>query len=591
MRGSRELATALERIDGRGYKSYRDIEGAWRLDELDLFVDRVQSDPFASPSKLRARIDLESTALPRDALANPTRRRAAASWLARAVRSAIDAERPPRLGTGNGGRVTIDAGGPEVLERTAVLLGADFVEARIEVGLPAQGRRALGRAASRLLVEILPRIVRSAWLERSESDDRAFVHFIDCIENQEHVRARLAERGLVAFVGDGAILPRESGASERPMPPERTRAFASPDAFRVEIEVPHADAGAPGRVWRGMGLPRGVVLLVGGGYHGKSTLLRALERAIVPHVPGDGRECVVADAALTKVRAEEGRSVTGVDVQGFIDRLPLPPGESTPRDTRHFSTPDASGSTSQAANIVEAIEAGATGLLIDEDSAANNFMVRDARMQALVHPEDEPITPFLDRVREIHDAFGISTVLVMGGAGDYFDVADAVIEMREYLPYDVTARARAIAAEHPRALRSTDALAPLRRPLARIPERSSFDARRGRRDPKLSSRDCETIVYGRTEIDLRAVEQLFDPSQTRAVAAAIWHAASRWMQDDRPLAEVLDAIERFLDEAGLDALEPGHRADRHPGAYARPRRLEIAAAINRMRTLRVRSPR
>jgi len=598
LRGSAsDLAACLERLDGRGYKAYRDIEGGWRFAELELFVDRVQADPFAAPSKLRVRVPLDVARLPDHALAGRTRRIASAAWLARRFRDAIRRESPRRAGSGKGGLVTIDAGGSEVLERTAMIVGDDFVEARIEVGLPAAGRRALGREARLLLVETLPRIATRALVERNDDDDTSLRHFVDCVENQEHVRARLRALDLVAFVGDGALLARESGASERPMPREHALPFESPEAFRVEIEVPHADAGMPGRVWRGMGVPRGVVLLVGGGYHGKSTLLRAIERSVVAHVPGDGRESCVSDPDLVKIRAEDGRAVTAVDIHAFIDRLPIRPGETAPRDTRRFSTADASGSTSQAANIAEALEAGASGLLLDEDTSATNFMVRDARMQALIHPRDEPITPFLERVRALFERFGVSTVLVMGGSGDYFAVADAVIEMKAYRPLDVTRRAREIAglpvAAAAAALAPRVERPPLDRPRPRVPEASGFDARRGRKEVKLSSRDCEEIVYGTTAIDLRAVEQLFDPSQTRAIAAALHLAATRLVErpaDDPPtVSALLDAIDRFLDEEGLDALDPFHRPGRHPGAFARPRRFELAAALNRLRTLRIRA--
>ena len=590
MGGSGQLGTTLERIDGRGYKAYREIEGAWSFAEFTLFVDRVQSDPFATPSKLRLRVDLAVAVLPESIHENRVREMAAASWLARALRRSIPTVAPPRTGTGTGtgkgGLITIDAGGQEVLERTAVRFGSGWVEARIEVGLPAAGRRALGHEAARLLIETLPEILTRAWIDRSDDDDRDLLHFTDCIENQETIRRTLGQRGLVAFVGEGAILPRLSGASQQSMQKDLALPFESPDAFAVEFEVPHADAGAAGRVWRGMGIPRGVTLLVGGGYHGKSTLLRAIERAVVPHIPGDGRETVVSDPGLVKVRAEDGRAISSVDIQGFIDRLPLRPGELEPRDTRRFSTPDASGSTSQSANIVEAIEAGASGLLLDEDTSATNFMVRDARMQALIHPSDEPITPFLDRVRPIFEAFGVSTVLVMGGSGDYFDVADAVIELKSYRPRDATERAKRIAAEQPNP-RSAGALGAMRRPIDRVPLAAGFDARRGRKDVKLSSRNCDEIVYGTTEIDLRGVEQLFDASQTRAIAGALHLAATRLIDGKRCLREILDELDRFFEEKGLDALDPFGRAGQHPGALARPRRFEIAAALNRMRTLQI----
>ncbi|HIF93741.1 MAG TPA: ATPase [Myxococcales bacterium] len=588
-KGSADLNVLLDRINGRSYKAYRDLEGVWHFSEFTLFVDHTQSDPFASPSKLRVRLDSETTNLPEDALANPTRRMACASWLARAFRKTIHDIRPPRTGTGKGGLISIDAGGAEVLERTAVVFGDGFVEARIELGLPAAGRRILGGEAANLLIDVLPRIVARAWTRRSESDGRDLLHFINCIENQEIVRSSLRERNLIAFVGDGAILPRESGATERPMDRERAYPFQSPEPFRVDIEVPHADAGAPGRIWHGMGIPRGIVLLVGGGYHGKSTLLRAIERGIAPHIPGDGRETVVSDPSLVKVRAEDGRSIRDVDIRGFIDHLPKPQGESDPPSTREFSSADASGSTSQAANIVESIEAGATGLLLDEDTSATNFMVRDAKMQALIHPRDEPITPYLDRIRELYDVFGISTLLVMGSSGDYFAVADAVIEMKAYQAYDVSAKAKEIAGrgESNADVDSRTALTALTAARKRIPDRTSFDARRGRRHPKISSRGCDEMVYGTTEIDLRGIEQLFDASQTRAIGWAILYAATKIMNDRMTISAMLNELDRFFDQEGLDVLGPDHRSGHHPGALARPRRIEIAAVINRMRTLRL----
>jgi predicted ABC-class ATPase len=468
-----------------------------------------------------------------------------------------------------------------------VVFGDGFIEARIELGLPAAGRRILGGEASRLLIDLLPRIVARAWIERSEAMDHDFSHFIDCIDNQESIRKSLVDHDLIAFVGDGALLPRESGASERPMPGEVALPFQSPESLRVEIEVPHADAGAPGRVWTGMGIRRGIVLLVGGGYHGKSTLLRAIQHGIAPHIPGDGRETVVSDPGLVKIRAEDGRSIQSVDIRGFIDHLPAPPGESQLRTTQAFSSPDASGSTSQAANIVEAIESGATGLLLDEDTSATNFMVRDAKMQALIHPTDEPITPYLDRIRELYDVFGVSTLLVMGSSGDYFKVADVVLEMKAYRALDVTAKAKEISDRAEDSQRFANPRSALTRPLDRVPDQRSFDARRGRRDRKVSSRGCDEIVYGTTEIDLRGVEQLFDPSQVRAIGWAILHAATHVMGDSITVPELLDELDGLFDREGLDALDPFHRPGQHPGALARPRRMEIAAVLNRMRTLRL----
>ncbi|MCG8592060.1 MAG: ABC-ATPase domain-containing protein [Proteobacteria bacterium] len=580
MADAQALAGILRRIDGRGYKAYRELGGAFELDGLKLFVDHVQGDPFAAPSKMRIRVPMERAGLDETLRRTRVQRVALADFLARQCRAAIG--RLPRLGGPRGsGRshvLRIDAGGQEVLERSAVVVTDAFVEARLHVGLPADGRRVLGRRAEVILLEQLPQIAREALCAESHSPEE--VHgFVECIENQEAIRARLPELGLVAFVANGSVLPRESGASDRPLASGAV-AFESPESLEVTLPLEHPVAGS--REIRGMGIPEGVTLIVGGGYHGKSTLLRALERGVYPHVPGDGREWVVSRPDLVKVRAEDGRRVERVDISGFIDRLP------GGRETRSFRSDDASGSTSQAANIAEAIEAGARGILLDEDTSATNFMVRDARMQALVHREHEPITPFVDRIRELYEAFGVSTVLVMGGCGDYFDVADRVLALREFVPRDATEEAGQVATSHP-STRSREAPSPLARSAARVPESQSFDASRGRRDVKVQARGTHELVYGSQEIDLRGLEQLIDPSQTRAIGFALVRAARDWMRDGAPLHRVLDAVEHELDERGVDGLEPFGRGG-HPGDLARPRRFEVAGAINRLRSLRMAPP-
>jgi predicted ABC-class ATPase len=507
----------------------------------------------------------------------------------------------------------IDAGAQEVLERTALIVTSDWVEARLQVGLPAAGRSVLGRQAEAMLCEDLPRIVDQAlcWEQSPESVQQEGRDFVDCVENQEHIRQVLEERELVAFVADDAVLPRQSGATDRPLVRQAV-AFRSPDSRRITIDVPHPVSGSTKMT--GMGIPRGVTLIVGGGYHGKSTLLKALERGIYPHIPGDGREYVVTSPDTVKIRAEDGRRVECVDISPFISNLPYD------RSTTAFSTEDASGSTSQAANIMEALESGARVLLLDEDTSATNFMVRDSRMQSLVHKEHEPITPFLDRIRELYDELGVSTVLVMGGCGDYFEVADTVLMMRNYLPREVTEQAKTIAREHPSG-RSVEATETTSWTLPRIPRPGSFDPSRGKRDVKIDVKELDSILFGRDRIDLRSVEQLVDRSQTNAVGQAIHLAATRFMDGDATLREVVEQLEAELDREGLDILDPFYRPGRpassrtrsglagselerrasktrsglperelrgrHPGNFARPRKYEIAAAINRLRTVRM----
>ncbi|MDR7402960.1 MAG: ABC-ATPase domain-containing protein, partial [Armatimonadota bacterium] len=373
-------------------------------------------------------------------------------------------------------------------------------------------------------------------------------------------------------VAEGSVLPRRSGVSDLPLQGERVVPFAAPPALAVELEAPHR-----GRV-RGMGIPAGVTLIVGGGYHGKSTLLRALERGVYNHVPGDGRELVVTLPGAVKIRAEDGRRVEKVDISPFITNLPF--GQPTER----FSTEEASGSTSQAANIMEALEVGAQVLLLDEDTSATNFLLRDARMQRLVRKEKEPITPFIDRVRQLYRERGVSSVLVVGGAGDYLDVADTVIMMDEYRARDVTGEARRVAAAIPSGRRAEEA-GPLGRSPERVPLPESFNPQRGQRT-RVGARGVDNIRFGEEEILLQSVEQLVDPSQTRAIADAIRYLAARYCDGRRSLRELVELVCRDIQKEGLDAISPFR--GQHPGDYALPRPWELAAAINRLRTLRVR---
>ena len=461
-----------------------------------------------------------------------------------------------------------------------MVMTPQWVEARFSLGLPAQGRTILGRQAEAMLCQEIPEIAERALKWRSVDQERARA-FVDCVDNQESIRARLDDLGLVAFIADGAILPRSSGASDHPLSRQQAQPFRAPASLRVSIPILHpvSQDGRFTHSLTGFGIPKGVTLIVGGGYHGKSTVLRALERGVYAHVPEDGREYVVTTERAVKIRAENGRSIERVDISGFIKNLPYG------QDTTQFSTDNASGSTSQAASILEAVEVGATTLLLDEDTSATNFMVRDARMQALVHKEHEPITPFVDRVRELYERHGVSTVLVMGGCGDYFDVANTVIAMQDYQPLAVTEDAKRIAQEF-RTQRAIETTSPLAEVASRIPLWESLDPSRGKREVKIEARSVHAIAFGHEVIDLSGVEQLVDASQTRAIGYALHLASRRLIQGG--LKAIVQALVEQFNDAGLDGLDPYHQGERHPGNFARPRAFEIAAALNRLRTLRIR---
>ncbi|CAA9401694.1 MAG: Isopentenyl-diphosphate Delta-isomerase [uncultured Rubrobacteraceae bacterium] len=556
----RRLRSTLDRIDRKGYGAYKDLAGSFEFDDFTLLVDRVQRDPFAPPSLVRVRT--RDNRFDPSLFENRVRRVAFEDLLTREVDRAIRAVVRGDRGSGGSGRVEIQRPSQKVLPRTSMVVGRDSVEARMAVGLPARGRSVDGRAAVAVLLEELPEVVGRALVPESVELDRARLH-VSSVEDANHLRDLLPSLGLVAFVADGSVLPRESGASDRPLG-EGAVPFESPPEFRVEVELPNRG------VVTGMGIPEGVTLVAGGGFHGKSTLLSALSWGVYDHVPGDGRELVVSRGDAVKVRAEDGRSVAGVDISAMIGDLP------GGRSTESFSTPNASGSTSQAANIAEALEVGTSLLLVDEDTSATNFMVRDERMRELVRRE--PITPFIDLVRPLHRSLGVSTVVVVGGVGDYLEVADRVILLEEYSASDATREAREVVGRFPP--RAPLEAREMRRPKPRRLRASSLDLRRGKRETA-RGRGLVTVELGRERVDLSSVEQLAEAGQTEAAARIVGRFADG---GDGGVKEIIEGALSGISREGLDDLG---RFRGHPGEMSLPRAQEVAAAVNRFRGLKV----
>ncbi|MGA1263333.1 MAG: ABC-ATPase domain-containing protein [Prochlorothrix sp.] len=559
----RQLRQRLLSLDGASYRAYKDIKGSYEFPGFTLIIDHVQGDPFAAPSQLRVQLSTAEAGFPAPFYATPLRAVALEDFLVRRF-DRVAHHLSQRRGTGKSGKVEIIRPSQAVLKRSAAHVNAQFIEVRFTVGLPAQGRRILGRQATELLCEDVLDIVEESLFYESLSP-QALQQQVATVEDTQWLRMQLAEKGLVAFVPNGAVLARQSGIDDRPLP--NAIPFQAPPELEVSFTCPNR-----GEI-KGMGIPQGVTLIVGGGYHGKSTLLRAIERGIYNHIPGDGREYLVTDPRAVKVRAEDGRSIAGVDISPFINHLPL--GHSTTQ----FCTGNASGSTSQAASIMEGLEAGARLLLIDEDTSATNFMIRDRRMQALIRKDQEPITPFVDKIQQLYRDYGVSTIVVMGGSGDYFDVADRVIALDNFQPQEVTAQAKEIAREYQtdRALEGGShfgSITPRHLVLGHDPEESRN---------KRKARGVDTIVIDREEIDLSAVEQLVETGQLRAIGAALLHLRQEYLQGDTTLPEMLDALMHLLQSQGLDSLTPFPPSD-----LVEFRRFELAAALNRWRSIQPR---
>ncbi len=548
------LATALRRLDGRPYPAYRDLGGAWALGGgVTLWVEHVQGDPFAAPSRVRLRVP---DVLASDEVADRDAREAAEDWLLRRAVAAVDAGLGARRGSGRSGVIGLYRPGPEVVERSAVRAAADgSVVVRLSAGLPAAGRRILGREAHALLLGDLVDLAAAV----APGADRAQLHAHQAaVRQQRALRRALGPAGLVAFVADGSVLPRASGVSQRPL--EGAVPTRAPDTLGVTLP------GRDGPV-RGLGVRAGITVITGGGFHGKSTLLSAIARGHLDHVPGDGREGVVALPTAAWVRAEEGRAVTGADISAFLGNLP------DGRDTRAFSTADASGSTSQAAALVEAVEAGARLLLIDEDASATNLLAADARMRAVVPADREPITPLVVRARQLVEGWGVSVVLVVGGLAAWLDVADTVIGLDRWRLADLTAAALAVRQPVP------SPPGPLPAVRARRPSPAGLDAGRVR------ARDRRAVDLDRQELDLTAVAGVLDGHHARALGLAVRFLGAAGLVDGaRTLATALDALEAILDDEGVEALSP---FDAPEGDLVRPRRVDVAAALSRWRGLRL----
>lgn len=558
------LLQLLRQLDGKGYKGYKRIQGNYQADHYKLAIGYVQGDPFASPSKIRIIIPNNERPIRSAWLQTYSRKVAAEDVFARWIGNAVAKQTTFIKGSGKSGLILFDRPGQEKLERTAVQINATSITVCISIGLPANGRKINGKEAEKLFTQALPSIMkRSVFAMKDETVNQS----IQLADQQEAIRQKMKQNGWVAFLANGSTLPRESGISNRPL--KQAIPFQSPPENEVTIDIPHTE-----EPMKGMAIKQGITLIVGGGYHGKSTLLQAIERGVYNHVQGDGREYVLTDPAAVKIRAEDGRKVTGVDISPFINNLPYG------QDTTFFSTDNASGSTSQAANVMEALEAGATTLLIDEDTSATNFMIRDHRMQLLVHADKEPITPFIDKIQQLRDELVVSTIIVMGGSGDYFAHADTVIRLENYIPDNATKEAKAIIEKYPLERKEkVDVL--IRKSEQRYFQQQTLQTRKGKRS-KVQAKGLNHIIMGTTDIAFSEVEQLVDASQTRMIAEILQHLDNQNKLTNQALPELLDKVEGQMNKRGLASFTAF--PEQHPGDLARPRKFEIAAVINRMRT-------
>lgn len=580
MKNSEELRQQLRSINRKSYPAYKGLKGLYHFGNYILSIDHVQGDPFASPSHVSIQISHRDAGFPveyyKDTLTGTT----LCDYLTRQFEKQVSQYSFRAKGSGKSGLLTVSHCGQEILSRTACEITEKGITARFFVGFPANGRTINATELEKILFDFLPVCIQKSFFY-SSLNAKELQNYIELAEDQEFIRQTLPAKNLCAFIADGSILPRESGISSRPM--KASVPFTSPDSLRISINLPHK-----GKI-TGMGIPKGITLIVGGGYHGKSTLLNALELGVYNHIPGDGREYVITDATAVKLRSEDGRFIKDVDISMFINDLP------NKKDTRCFSTLDASGSTSQAAGIVESMEAGSHLFLLDEDTSATNFMVRDAFMQQVIQREKEPITPFLERAEDLYKKAGISTILVAGSSGAFFHIADTIIQMDNYVPKDITASVKKLCSQYPLpAVSVTDFQVPHSHRIMSRPAESSNRLRHNSRGnhsdsgaakpERLKTRISGTDGFslGRQEIDLRYTEQLIDAEQTAALGLLLKYAVEHLADGRRTLPEIVQFLWKNLSLHGLSFFTENQKIS---CGYATPRIQEIYACLNRYRGL------
>lgn len=566
MKNSIILKNELQRIDGKGYKAYKDLQGQYDFKDYILSIDHVQGDPFASPSRLRVIINRNRAGFPEDLISKDYKKVAVSDLLTRLFYFNINKFGEKIFGSGKSGLITISRCPQEILERTSIIINKDNIEARFYVGFPAKGRTVLARELEKILYNVIPSIVENTLMYENINKSKV-IDRVKLVEDQEYIRSELKKRDLIAFIANGSILPRESGISQKPL--KNALTFKSPKSLEIEMNLPNRG------LIKGMGIKKGVTLIVGGGYHGKSTLLNALELGVYNHIEGDGRELVITDNTAVKVRAEDGRSIKNTDISLFIDNLP------NGKDTIRFTTENASGSTSQAANIVEAIESKATVLLIDEDTSATNFMIRDDLMQKLVSKEKEPITPFIEIVKPLYNQKDISTILVIGSSGDYFDVADCVIQMDNYETKDVTKEAKSLMrGEINKRIEEKNIIINLNfnRKLQKGTIESTY------KGVKIKTMGLSNININNENIDLRAVEQIVDNEQLNAIGAIMKYIEDNIIGKDLSLEEAVNEAYKEIKRNGLISID---KIKGGSGSMSLPRKQEVMSSYNRYRNLKI----
>lgn len=577
-----KLQPLLASIADQPFQNIQKLHGSYNFPLFELSFIKMQGSPGANPASIATvKIALSDSKIPENFLQTTECQLAVADFLIRRFRHGIDRFALQNRGKDGSGSFNTIVLSQKMLHRDSVLFGDDAVYLRFIISLPAKGPGGGvfdAEQAQIMLSQELTAIVDATFFYHhyDEQTRTLFEQFVDVQKTRAEIIQFMRQHDLIAFIANDAKLPRHSGVDDRPSLSESVKTFQSPAS--LQIKIPLSD----GRSITGMGIKEGITCITGGGYHGKSTLIQAILAGVYAHVPGDGREYVVTREDAFFIRAEEGRSIRDVDISPFISDLP------NGLKTDCFSSDNASGSTSQAANIVEAIESGSRLLLFDEDTCATNFLVRDELIKKILDAAQEPIKPLYSTVRSLWKKHHVSMIFVVGGLGYFLQKADTCLLMDNYRCDDITGKVR----DRLGAIAEEDA------PIADFAASrrlavDNFDPvyTNPRLDKTLPKRIKDLrnaprqLEYGMDLINLDAVLQIAEAPQILTIGYCLLALRTKLKQShDKPetIRFWIDWLESEISQHGLAVLAPDY-----PGMLSMPRKYELAAAINRIRSLKI----
>ena len=552
----KKLKELLNRLDSKSYNSYKEIKGRYSFLNYTFEVLRVQGDPFAAPSLFSVEIDLKKYGYPKDLYDNPSKKVAFEDYTLRNL-NILFLNLGKRSGSGKSGQLNILSPKQEILKRSAVEIIEDTLIIKFYGGLPANGRRIASQGAINMIFNEIFKI--SERLKITNIDLEKLKQHIATNLKSDSIRRALKKENLIVFIENNSHLARISSIDDRAL--KKGIPFYTPKSMKVTLHLDNGDTVI------GMGIKKGITVITGGGFHGKSTLLTSIEKGVYNHIKGDGREGVITQRDTVKIRAEDGRWIGGLDISNFINNLPHK------KDTHNFTTANASGSTSQAANIMEALELGATTLLIDEDTTATNFMIRDRKIQELISHSKEPITPFIERIESMRDS-NISIIIVVGGLGDYFSMADKVVMLDEYNLLDVTEKAKIISQtfeiSNVKGIKEKFIISP--RKLSSQKTKKLFTSDRC----KVKTRELDELLIDKENIDIRYLEQFVENGQVRFTGEIIRKIFSH--NKNEVFKNILKDLQEQIDKTNLSKLLKNNSGD-----LVEARKYEIGGAITRLR--------